>query len=631
LFGWMGKILEVDLSSGKAGEFSSAPYAEKFLGGRGLASRLYWERARPGMAAFDPQNPLIFMTGPLGATGVQGATRLSIVGKSPSTLPEGYCFGNMGGFVGPEIKKAGYDGIVVVGRAAKAQYLRIADDKVELLDASALWGQGAYKTAEELKEKHGQKISFITTGVAGERLVRTAILFGSHQSTSCAGFGAVMGSKNLKAIVVEGSGKPEVAHPDELKELIRYSIEISRRVRLSIPPLITGSGRGQLLEVIGKGGCYQCGLECVRGYYRYGQKLEDFRRCQSMEYYLPWKYKLDNEPIETLFDAPTLANDYSIDTFELQSMIDWLYACQRTGVLTELETDLPLSKIGSREFLEKLLHSIAYREGFGDVLAQGMVRAAESVSSEARSLYGYAVAPIGLHDLAPPRAIVANALTYALEPRVHQPLIHEISFLMAAWNMNRAHPGSTPVTNRLFHQIARIFWGSEAAGDLSSYEGKALAAKKIQDHTLIKDSLGMCDYAVPLTYSFATSDNLGDPELEAKLYRAVTGRDGAELEVLAGRICDQQRLIQLREGRELPQADYPPGFNFSEPLKTNARGQPMLVPGAGDNIVDATGKILDRTKYDEMLKEYYSLRGWDEGGRPRPGRLAELGMEEDKF
>jgi aldehyde:ferredoxin oxidoreductase len=308
-------------------------------------------------------------------------------------------------------------------------------------------------------------------------------------------------------------------------------------------------------------------------------------------------------------------------------MIDWLYACHLAGALTEAETGLPLSDIGTRAFLEKLLHSIAFREGFGNILAEGLVRAAEHMSPQARALYGYAVAPVGLHDLAPPRAIVANALTYALEPRVHQPLIHEISFLLAAWNMNRVQPGSTPVTSQLFHKIAKIFWGSEAAADLSSYEGKALAAKNIQDHTLIKDSLGMCDYAVPLTYSFSTPDNLGDPDLESKLYQSATGRDGRELAISAERICDQQRLILLREGRKLPQADYPPDFNFSHPLKTNARGQPMLIPGAGDEIVDATGNVLDMNKYRDMLQEYYSLRGWDESGRPRRERLAELGME----
>ena len=219
---------------------------------------------------------------------------------------------------------------------------------------------------------------------------------------------------------------------------------------------------------------------------------------------------------------------------------------------------------------------------------------------------------------------MAHALTYALEPRVHQPLIHEISFVLAAWNMNRTKPGSTPVTNRLFHQIARAFWGSDAAADLSSYEGKALAAVNIQNHTYLKDSLGMCDYAVPLTYSFSSPDGLGDPHLEQKLYQAVTGREGVELEAGAERVCQQQRLILLKEGRKLPEADYPPEFNFTRPLQTNARGEPMLVPGPGEETINATGKVLERDKYRAILQEYYALRCWGPDGVPLPQRLAEL-------
>jgi aldehyde:ferredoxin oxidoreductase len=292
-----------------------------------------------------------------------------------------------------------------------------------------------------------------------------------------------MGSKNLKAIVVRGNGKPAVADPARLKELSRYALTISKRVRLSIPPMITMTGHGHLMEAIGKGGCSQCGMECIKGFYRYGEKLRGYRRCQAMEYYLPWRYNREEEPIETLFDAPTLANDYSICTFELQSIIDWLYASHQAGAITDIETGLPLSKIGTREFLEVLLHAIAYREGFGDILAEGLMRAKEGVPNKVRKLFGNAIAPIGQNDLAPPRAIVAHALLYPMEPRVHQPLIHEISFVRAAWAINRMQPGATPVTNRVFHAIAKAFWGSEAAGDLSSYEGKALAAKNIQNRT----------------------------------------------------------------------------------------------------------------------------------------------------
>jgi len=629
MHGWLGKIIDIDLSKGKITHLPIGSNAKKYLGGRGIASRIYWETVTSECKAFDPENRLIFMTGPLVATGAIAANRLSVVSKSPMANPEGYCYGNIGGFFGAELKKAGFDGIVITGRAPKPVYLLINDGEAEIRDASSLWGHGVYHVGERLQQIHGDGVRFLTTGVAGEKLVRSGIIFGSHQSTSTAGFGAVMGSKNLKAIVARGSGEPNVADPTGLKKLNRHALTLSKRIRLSIPPMITMTNHGHLMEVIGKGGCYQCGMECIKGFYRYGQKLEGYRRCQSMEYYLPWRYNRENEPIETLFDAPTLANDYSICTFELQNIIDWLYACHQEGATTEAETGLPLSKIGKREFLEKILHSIAYREGFGDILAEGLVRAKDKVSPSARRLFGNTIAPIGQNEMAPPRAIVANALLYPMEPRVHQPLIHEISFVRAAWGINRMQPGPTPVTNSVFHAIAKVFWGSEAAGDLSSYEGKALAVKNIQNRTYLKDSLGLCDFAWPICYSFNSPDGVGDPDLEARLFSCVTGMASDELIDCAERICIQQRAILFREGRKIPEADYPPEYNFTQPLQTTSHGQPVMVPGPGDEIVATSGNMLDRDKFRSMLKEYYSLRGWDEAtGLPKPETLYNLELDD---
>lgn len=191
MHGWAGKILQVNLSNSKITQFSTQPYAEKYLGGRGIALRLYWETMSPEIKAFDPENRLLFMTGLLVATGAQGATRLFVAGKSPMTFPEGYCYGSIGGFVGAELKRAGFDGIVVVGRAPKPVYLWIHDNEAELRDASLLWGHGVYRVGELLQQEHGKKVRFITTGVAGENKVRTAVAAGSHESALSASFGAV--------------------------------------------------------------------------------------------------------------------------------------------------------------------------------------------------------------------------------------------------------------------------------------------------------------------------------------------------------------------------------------------------------------------------------------------------------
>lgn len=627
MYGWMGKILHVNLNKLEVSHFPTQRYADLYLGGRGIASGIYWETVAPEISAFDPENRLIFMTGTMVATGVQGATRLSVVSKSPMAFPEGYCYGNIGGFIGPELKKAGFDGIVVEGRASKPMYLWIHDNEAELREAYSLWGQGVYRTRELLEQAHGNKVRFLTTGVAGERKVRTAVVVASHDSTATAGFGAVMGSKNLKALAVRGTGRPSVADPDRLKELNRYTIHISKRFRLSTPPSLIG--RHMPVECVGKGGCYQCGLECIRGRYRTPSGRQGYRKCQSMEVYMPWQFSKDDEPVDTFFDAPTMCNDHSLCTMEIRSILKWLYACYQSGCLTEEETGLPLSQMGTRAFLEKLLHVIAYREGFGDILAEGLVRAGEQVSDEARAMFTHDVVPIGMGDWQPPRAHFAHALLYALEPRMHMPLLHEIAHLRARWHVNLQRPELSPVTSAVFRNVAKVFWGSEEAADLTTYEGKALAAKKIQDRMYLKDSLGLCSFAWPITDSFNTPDHVGDPSLEAELFSAVTGHPGEELDRYAERIFNLQRAILIREGWRVPESDSIPEYNFKEPFKTDLIGRELIIPGRGDEAVSTAGNLLDQEEFRNMLKEYYGLRGWDpETGLPRAETLEALELDD---
>lgn len=611
MYGWMGKILNINLTTSEISLRDTKQYVEKYLGGRGIASQIYWQHVKPETAAFDPENHLIFVTGPLVATGAQGATRMAVAGKSPMAYPEQYCYGNIGGYFPAELKKAGYDGLVISGRAHSPVYLMIDDNRVDILDASGLWGTGTYETGEAIQQTHGDKVKFLTTGQAGENRVRSAVIFGSHQSTSTAGFGAVMGSKNLKAIVVKGTGRPRIYDPERLKELNRYTIQISKRLDLSIPPDVTMSNHGHLLERIGKGQCYQCGLVCIRNKYRYGKRedLEDYRRCEAMEYYMPWKYGYNDEPVDTFYNAPILANDYAICTFELRSMINWLYDCYRANSLTEEETGLPLSKIGTGEFLEKLLYSITFREGLGKLLAEGLFRASKEVPEKVRSMLNPGVLPVGENDAYMPRSSVVHALLDPVEPRMSRPLFHA-GFVRAARMTNLMNPEASSVTEEVYKKIAEAFWGSKAAADAAGYEGKALAAVKIQNRAYLEDSLGLCDSGWPIAYSFSKPGFVGDPELEAKLFHAVTGASSDELDLAMERVTNIQRLIMIREGRKLPEDDYPYEDNFR-----NSRELP--------------GKPLDLEKYLQMLKEYYRLRGWDENtGIPLDSTLDRLGMED---
>ncbi len=624
--GWMGQILVVDLGAAEIKQVPTEPYVGDYVGGRGIAARIYWELSDPALTAFDPGNPLIFMTGPLVGTRVQAATVACAVAKSPAALPESYCYGGIAGYFAAELKKAGYDGLVVTGSASRPVYLSIADGDIDIRDAADLWGLGAYETGERLRAGHGKESQFVCIGVAGENLVRTATALASHESALSCGFGAVMGSKKLKAITVKGSGRVSVSDPEGLRELNRRTVHINERLHLAIPPDTTNTGRGDLLEVIGRGGCHACGAKCIRNVYRYDGRLEGLRHCQTMEYYLPWTYGRPEEPVETFFHAPTLANDYGIDTFELRSMVDWLYACYTQGALTEADTGLPLSQIGTLGFLDCLLHAVAHRVGFGAVLAEGMVRAADMVPDDARALMGPEVAPIGQYELRPPRMFIAHSLLYPLEPRVHQPLVHDIGMVHVAWMVEQMHAGTTNVTNEVVRRIAKAFWGSEEAGVMDGYEGKALAAKLIQDRVILKDSLGLCDFTWPITYSFATEDRVGDPGLEARLYSAVTGRAGGELGRRAETVANLLRAILIREGRVLPAADLLPEYNFTEPLGGRSM-HGTLVPAAGDGVVDMAGNTLDRKSYGEMLREYYRLRGWDEfTGKPTAATLTSVGL-----
>jgi aldehyde:ferredoxin oxidoreductase len=629
--GWMGRILNVDLSTGKITDFETRPYAEKYLGGRGIAARIYWDTVKPEIGAFDPENKLIFISGTLVATGVQACSYMAVVGKSPVTVPEGYCYGSIGGLVGAEMKNAGFDGVVVGGRASKPVYLWIHDGQAELRDASSLWGNNSYRTGEMLEGIHGEGTRFITTGLAGEHLVRTALITASHQSTCSAGFGAVLGYKNLKALAIRGTGRVSVANRDRVAKLSRYIISIVPKRDTLILPCMKGTKEATMFKAISKGRCYQCGIECIRRVYRYGDKLEGLRKCQSVEYYLPSALGHTDEPIETFFKAPALANDYSLDSWELRHIVDWLYDCKISKALSDEEIGLPLSRIGTGEFLEKLLHAIACREGFGNILAEGLFRARDKVPAKARDLFYYNIAPIDVQDIFSPRRFVSHGLFYSMEPRVHHNILHEMPRTTGAWIKNRQTPGSTPVTTQVFRQIAKAFWGSEEAAAVSAYEGKALAAKKIQNRTYAKESLGLCDFTWPILFSEKIPGYVGDPDLDAKYFTAVTGIAGEEVDRCAERIANMQRVILLREGRKLPEADFPPAYNFTDPMPDIKDHEVKEVLGLNGEPVSVVRNILDRDKFAGVLKEYYQIRGWDETGIPRRETLAALGMSDLGF
>lgn len=608
MHGWSGRILVVDLSSRRLSALETGPYAEGYMGGRGIATRLYWESVGAGVGSFDAENHLIFMTGPLGATGAQGASRFVVAGKSPMRRPEGFCCGNLGGFFGPHLKRAGFDGVVISGAAQRPVYLLIEDGKAELRDAASLWGKGVYAAAEQLKATHGRKVRYITIGAAGENRCRNANLMTDNEGSATGGFGAVMGSKQLKALAVLGSGHPSVADPERLKGLNQEAVHLNRRDPLYLP-----FPQDQVCRT-GKASCYQCGLDCLmRNTFKTASGQTLVRKCQAMFVYYPWVMGRPGEPAETALAATGICNDLGICTMEMYNIIQWLDTCQRAGSAIIAQTGLDMSALGTLAFFETLAHMLAHREGFGDILAEGLLRAGDALGPEAVRHFANEVAAVGDGATYSAREYPMNGLLYAFEPRQPIAMLHEVSRLVGFWVMHQAEAASSPVDSDVFRAAAQRFWGHPAAWDLTTHEGKAQAAVNIMDRTLVKDSLLLCDSAWPLMVSWQTPDRVGDPSLESRIFSAVTGIDMGEkgLKHYGTRIFNLQRAILLREGRRPKRDDGLAPFNFSDPVRSVFMNPEVIVPGPGDTVISKKGATLDPAAFETMRDEFYTLRGWN--------------------
>jgi aldehyde:ferredoxin oxidoreductase len=501
IYGWTGKILRVNLDDNAVSVVDTMLYAKRFLGGRGIATRIYFDEVNPEIKAFDPENRLIFMTGALVATGAQGATRMSVVSKSPMTDPEGFCYGNIGGFFPAYLKKAGYDGIVVSGRADRPVYIIVNDGEVRIEDADFLWGQGTYAVQSALKEKYGKAVRFVAAGPAGENLCRNAVVVTDHEGSATGGFGAVMGSKNLKAVAVVGSGSPAVADKETLTALNRHVIEMSKRgtLRMPVPK--------KEMTFVKTASCFQCAMECGRGLYQTPEGRELVRKCQAMVMYMPYSMRKPGQTIEVPMNVTALCNDYGICTMEVQNILLWLEGCYQAGVLTDEQTGLKIEDLGTYEFAESLISMIAERRGFGDILAEGILRAGRSLGEAAEAQFNEFTKAVGMDSMYAPREYSVTALLYGMEPRQPIAQLHDVSHLIARWLLHSIRPHLSPTTAAVFRKAAVKFWKSEKAWDMTTFEGKAEAGMHIQNRTYVKDSLGLCDFGWPIMDSFNTEDN----------------------------------------------------------------------------------------------------------------------------
>ena len=253
---------------------------------------------------------------------------------------------------------------------------------------------------------------------------------------------------------------------------------------------------------------------------------------------------------------------------------------------------------------------IAHREGFGDVLAEGLLRAGDTLGDEAKAHFSNEVSGVGDGATYSAREYLMNGLLYALEPRQPIAMLHEISRMTGLWAMNQTDPKSSPVSSEVFRAAALKFWGHEKAWDLSTFEGKAKAATKIIDRTYVKDSLLLCDSSWPLMVSWNTPDHVGDPTLESQIFSAVTGIETDEIELnrYGERIFNLQRAVLLREGWRPKLDDVPEAFNFKDPVDTVFMNPNVIVPGPGDEVISRKGKTLARDDFDRMLESAGAVR-----------------------
>jgi len=590
-YGWVGKILRVDLTNETIETENTMPIAEKFIGGRGIAAWIGWQEIPPHVDAFHPENRLIFMTGPLTGTLSPASGRLEVCGKSPQTYPNvHYTRSSMGGHWGPELKYAGFDGIVIHGRSSSHVYIWIEDGEAEIRDGEDLWRLDTFETQKRLIERYGKGTQVCCIGPAGENLSRIAtIQSGIENASGQGGFGAVMGSKNLKAIAVKGSGEVRIAFPEKLVELWDY-------VKMLRPPQPDAPSNHKACSMA-------CATRCSMRVYRRSTGEVLAAHCCSPGVSL--------KPQDEGFKVELLCDKYGLNRWEISWMGfrggSWFRRAKAAKEFSEEDFGMPIN-LDDPKFWFELLRKITYREGIGDALAEGMPRAAE-ILEKAKELvphvaHGYAAHWDG-HLYGRPKYPhwLVSALMWATDTR--DPIVHCYAQEISRWYGY----GSGRLSIQEIERVSEKVYGSRLAVALDSgYQYKAQPTIWHQHRDVIKDSLPVCDQmGFPLIYS---EKGYGDTSVEAKLFSAVTGIQKSEedLNKFGEMIINLERAIMIREGRTRRDDESIKPY-FQKP--------------------DSDGIPFDTVKFAKLLDEFYELRGWDKTtGRPTREKLEEVGLKD---
>ncbi|MFC1899436.1 aldehyde ferredoxin oxidoreductase N-terminal domain-containing protein [Chloroflexota bacterium] len=619
MHGYTDSILLYDLSCNETSRLPTSDYTESFLGGRGLATRLYWQLSHPEMPVFGPDNPLIIATGPLaGFTGLAGS-RWQICAKSPSVTPESFSYSNFGGSWGAHLKFAGFDALVIKGILKKPGYIFIHDGICELRDARHIWGKGAAQTRAILKSELGEATRVLAIGPAGENLVSFASLLADDDASGSSGIGAVMGSKNLKAIAVIGKTRPEAAKPAKLRELTNF-LRNTRKGRVQQIPAAPGG------MAIKRQACFGCIAGCMRSLMKTASGKRGKNLCGAGIFYESMVRDYYGTSNEVTFLATRLCDDYGVDTNAIEAMVLWLSRCYKTGVLTDEQSGLLLSKIGSLEFIEDLVKKVSLREGIGNTLARGTLRAATEISPDTERLLGDHLFSDSTGYGYGPRMYITNSIFFAMEPRQNFPQTGEVGGTVWRWLdwLNGAKKPTVSGDDLAF--ISEHFWGSKVAADFSTHQGKALAAKMIQELYYVRESSILCSFSWHIS-----AIEIFRPEIIAEILSAVTGKeyDSTSLYQLGERIFNLQHAIIVRERHCGREGDALPEFWYTTPVSESFMNPELIVPGSDGKPVNKKGTVVNKRQFEALKDEYYHLRGWDtETGLQREPILNKLGLKD---
>ena len=609
-----GTILRMNLTDGTVLRRATEPeLARAFLGGRGLNIKRLWDELPAHTDGLAPENILVLGAGPLAGTLFPGGARFNISAMSPQTGILGDA--NAGGFFGPELKFTGHDQVILTGRARHPVYLWIKDDRVELRDARSLWGKDTRETTLLIQEELGDPdVQVAAIGPAAENGVRFAGVFANlNRPAARTGMGAVMASKNLKAIAVRGTHLIPAADMARFVEIIErldaviYNHpEYVMRRRMGTTRLIKAlnaigglPGRhfqegscsgadavsGEAIEAqykVKSKACFACTIPCSR-FLRVSDPRYPGLRLEGPEYepLAAFTARVGNFDLAFALHCVDLCNRYGIDAIATSEAISWSMELHQRGLLRSDEADGLDLTWGCQGTIESLIHKMARREGYGDLLADG-VRAAARKLGRGEELAMHAK---GLEVFqADVRSIKAYGLGNAVASRGADHLRSEPWFELS---------GDREEGIRRY--------GIAETADRLAYRGKGLVVKHFEEMAAISDALGICKN----TYN---NMEVLDWEGTAELLKAATGWDftGEEVQRIGERIVNLERLFIAREGITRRDDTLPRRF-LEEPL-----------PG--------WGSVLE---LDPMLDEYYRARGWDVAtGLPTPAKLADLGLSQ---